>query len=60
MSSGSKEADERKRQREESPHVSCLDSPTSPGNVFAERLKSNECRNFDELFKELGKRSKGI
>ena len=43
MSSGSKEDDERKRQREESPHISCLDSPTSPGNVFAERLKSNEC-----------------
>ena len=43
LSSGSKEDDERKRQREESPNVSCLDSPTSPGNVFAESLKSNGC-----------------
>ena len=43
MSSGSKEGDEPKRQREESPDVSCLESPTSPGIVFAESLKSNEC-----------------
>ena len=43
LSSGSKEDDEPKRQREESPDVSCLESPTSPGNGFAESLKSNEC-----------------
>ena len=43
MSSGSKEDDEPKRQKEESPDVSCLDSSTSPGDVFAESLKSNEC-----------------
>ena len=42
-SSGSKEDDEPKRQREESPDVSCLESSTSPGNVFAESLKVNEC-----------------
>ena len=46
LSSGSKEDDESKRQREESPNVSCLDSPTSPDNVFAESLKSNECVNI--------------
>ena len=43
MSSSSKDDDDPKRQREESPDVSCLDSPTSPGNVFAESLKSNGC-----------------
>ena len=43
MSSSSKDNDDPKRQREGSPDVSCLDSPTSPGNVFAESLKSNEC-----------------
>ena len=43
LSSSSKEDDEPKRQREESADVSCLDSPTSPGNVFAESLKSNGC-----------------
>ena len=43
MSSGSKDDDEPKRQREETPNVSCLESPTSPGNVFAKSLKSNEC-----------------
>ena len=46
LSSGSKEDDESKRQREESPNVSCLDSPMSPDNVFAESLKSNECVNI--------------
>ena len=30
-------------QREESLDVLCLDSPTSPGNVFAESLKSDDC-----------------
>ena len=40
LSSGSKDDDEPKRQREESPDVSCLESPTLPGNVFAESLKS--------------------
>ena len=61
MSSGSKEDDKPKRQREESPDVSCLDSPTSPGNVFAESLKSNECveifmnclKNLEKEVKEL-------
>ena len=43
LNSGSKENDEPKRQSEESPDVSCLVSPTSPGNVVAENLKSNEC-----------------
>ena len=43
LSSGSKDDDEPKRQKEESPDVSCLRAPTSPGNVFAESLKSNEC-----------------
>ena len=43
LSSDSKEDDKPKRQREESPDVSYLDSPTSPGNVFPESLKSNEC-----------------
>ena len=38
LSRGSKVDDESKRQREESPNVSCLESPTSQGNVFAERL----------------------
>ena len=60
LSSGSKEDDKRKRQREESPDISCLDSPTSPGNVFAESLKSNECveisvnwlKNFEKEVKE--------
>ena len=57
LSSGSKEDDEPKRQREESPDASCLDSPTSPGNVFAESLKSNECieilmNGFNNLEKE--------
>ena len=42
MSSGSKENDELKRRREESPDVSCLDSLILPSNVFAESLKSNE------------------
>ena len=61
LSSGSKEDDEPKRQREESPDVSCLDFPTSPGNVFAESLKSNECvkilmnclKNLEKELKEL-------
>ena len=44
--SGSKDDDEPKTQREESPEVSCLESPTSPGNVFAESLKSNEVLKF--------------
>ena len=61
MSCGSKEDDEPERQREESPDASCLDSPTSPCNVFAESLKSNECveilmnclRNLEKEVKEL-------
>ena len=61
FSSDSKEDDEPKRQREESPEVSCLDSPTSPGNVFAESLKSNESieilmnclKNLEKQVKEL-------
>ena len=61
MSSGSKEDDKQKRQREESPDVSCLDSPASPGNVFAESLKSNKCveilmnrlKNLEKEVKEL-------
>ena len=46
---------------DESPDVSCLESPTSPGNVFAESLKSNECvdilmvcsKNLEKEVKEL-------
>ena len=61
LSSGSKDDDEPKRQREESPDVSCLEAPTSPGNVFAESLKSNECveilmnclKNLEKEVKEL-------
>ena len=61
LSSGSGEDDKPKRQREESSDVSCLDSPTSPGNVFAESLKSNECveilmnylKNLEKEVKEL-------
>ena len=61
LSSGSKDDDEPQRQREESPDVLCLESPTSPGNVFAESLKSNECveilmnclKNLEKEVKEL-------
>ena len=61
LSSGSKDEDDPKRQREERPDVSCLDAPTSPGNVFAESLKSNECveilmnclKNLKKVVKEL-------
>ena len=61
LKSGSKENDAPKRQSEESPDVSCLDSPTSPGNVFAESLRSNECveilmnclKNLEKEVKEL-------
>ena len=61
LSSGSKEDDEPKTQREESPDISCLDSPTSPGNLFAESLKANECveilinclKNLEEEVKKL-------
>ena len=61
MSSGSKDDDEPKRQKEESPDVPCLRAPTSPGNVFAESLKSNECveilmnclKNLEKEVKEL-------
>ena len=61
LSSGSKDDDEPKRQREESPDVSCRESPISPGNVFAESLKSNECvkilinclKNLEKEVKEL-------
>ena len=59
--SGSKEDDELKQQREGSPDVSCLESPTSPENVFPEKLKSNECveilmnclKNLENEVKEL-------
>ena len=59
--SSSSKVDEPIRQREESPDVSCLESPTSPGNVFAESLKSNECveilmsclKNLEKEVKEL-------
>ena len=61
LRSGSKVDDEPKRQREESPDVSCRESPTSPGNVFAESLKSNEfvqilmncLKNLEKEVKEL-------
>ena len=61
LSSGSKVDDEPKRQREESPDVSCLDSSTSPRNVFAESLESKECveilmnclKNLEKEVKEL-------
>ena len=42
-SSGSKEDDVPIRQWEESSNVSYLDSPTLPGNMTAESLKSNGC-----------------
>ena len=46
---------------DESPDVSCLESPASPGNVFAESLKSNKCvkilmsclKNLEKEIKEL-------
>ena len=61
MSSVSKEDNELKRQREESPGVSCLESPTSPGNVFAESLKSNECvKILMNCLKNLGKEVKEL
>ena len=41
LSSGSKDDDESKRQTEENPDASCLNSPTGPVNVFAKSLKSN-------------------
>ena len=61
LRSGSKEYEEPKRQREESLDVSCLESPTSPENVFAESLKSNKCveilmnclKNLEKEIKEL-------
>ena len=61
LSSGSKEDDKPKRQTEESSDVSCLESPTSPGNVFTESLKPNECveilmnclKNLEKEVKEL-------
>ena len=43
MSSGSKEDDVPMRQWEEISNASCLDSPTLPGNMTAESLKSNGC-----------------
>ena len=43
MSSGSKEDDGPMRQWEEISNASCLDSPTLPGNMTAESLKSNGC-----------------
>ena len=46
LSSSSKVNGKTKQQREESPEVLCLDTPTSPGNVFAESLKSNDCVEF--------------
>ena len=42
LSSSSKEDEKPRQQREESPDVSCLDSPMSQGHVFAESLKLNE------------------
>ena len=61
LSSCSEEEDKPKRQMEESPDVSCLESPTSPGSVFAESLKSNEyvkilmscLKNLENEIKEL-------
>ena len=61
MGSSSKYDDDPNRQREESPDVSCLDSPKSPGNVFSESLKSNKCveilmnclKNLEKEDKEL-------
>ena len=61
LSSCSEEENKPKRQMEESPDVSCLESPASPGNVFAESLKSNEfveilmncLKNLEKEVKEL-------
>ena len=61
LSSGSKDDDDPKRQSEESPDVSSLDSPTSPGNAFTKSLKLNECveilmnclKNLEKEVKEL-------
>ena len=39
LNSGSKENEEPKGQSEEGPDVLCVDSATSPGNLFAESLK---------------------
>ena len=61
MSSGSREDDEPKRQRENSLNVSCVDSQTTPGKVFAKSLKLTECvkilmnclKNLEKYVKEL-------
>ena len=61
MCSGSKEDREPKRQREESLNVSCLDSPTLPGNMFAETLKSNKrVEIFMNCLKNLEKKVKDL
>ena len=43
LSDQSKAEEDPKRQHEQSPHVSCLENPTSPGSIFEERLKSYDC-----------------
>ena len=43
LSDQSKPEEDPKRQYEKGPHVSCLENPTSPRNVFEERLKSDDC-----------------
>ena len=61
LSSGSKDVDKPKRQRKESPDGLCLESPTSPGNVFAESLKSNErVEMLMNCLKNLGKKVKEL
>ena len=60
MRTSSNGDDEPTQQRDESPDVWCLDSPMTPGNVFAEILTLKSMSKFDGLFEELGKRSKGI
>ena len=42
LSSGSKDDDESKRQTEENPDASCLNSPTGPVNVLINCLKNME------------------
>ena len=61
LSNQSKTADDPKRQHEQSPKVSCLENPTSPGDVFEESLKSDDCvqilmnypKNLEKEVKEL-------
>ena len=53
LSNNSNTEEDAKRQSEESPYVSpnmsMLDTPKTPGDVFEESLKSEDCRDFAKL-----------